>query len=328
MKKVLVLASALLTALSANASSVSVALDTAPDRENSGTYRYVDNLLQSLNDKGWQTESYPRNSVGDESTRLNKVRAGTLDISMSQYSSAAQFVPEMQVLQLPYTFINTDHQYNFFVNSDYLDSVNRRLSSEGLRILAVIPTGGFLGIFNNEHPVKTVADMSGLRMRALDTNQLTIFQMMGASGVLIPFSEVPNALRLGIADGYLNASPVPIIFKHTELLKYFTDAKVMMSARIVLASQYWWDNLTKEEKAQFSASSIEAQKDVFQWVNQSEEAHHKALMAAGMEVYQPTEEDLLTFKSAVATMNQKVKGVPFERVVLLQKMVSDYRPNN
>ncbi|MGO2353805.1 MAG: TRAP transporter substrate-binding protein [Marinomonas foliarum] len=325
MKKIMVLTSTLLMAFTAHASSVNIALDAAPNREGSGTYRYVDNLLLSLNEAGWETESFPRNSIGGENERLSMVRSGTLDISMSQYSSAAQFVPEMQVLQLPYMFKDTDHQYNFFVNSDYLDSVNRRLSSEGLRILAVVPTGGFLGIFNDEKTIKTVTDMHGLRMRALDENQLTIYQKMGANGVLIPFSEVPNALRVGIADGYINASSVPIIFNHTELLKHFTNAKVIMSARLVLASQYWWDNLTRAEKEQFTAMSHAAQKEVFEWVNSSEENHHKALVAAGIEVYEPTADELLTFKAAVATMNQQVNGVPFERVVQLQKMISDYK---
>ncbi|PYF80465.1 TRAP-type C4-dicarboxylate transport system substrate-binding protein [Marinomonas alcarazii] len=325
MKKIMILTSTLLMAFTAHAASVSIALDAAPNREGSGTYRYVDNLLLSLNEAGWETESFPRNSIGGENERLSMVRTGTLDISMSQYSSAAQFVPEMRVLQLPYIFKDTDHQYNFFVNSHYLDSVNRRLSGEGLRILAVVPTGGFLGIFNDEKTIRTVKDMSGLRMRALDENQLTIFQKMGANGVLIPFSEVPNALRVGIADGYLNASSVPIIFNHTGLLKYFTDAKVIMSARLVLASQYWWDNLTQAEKEQFTTLSLAAQKEVFEWVKVSEDNYHKALVDAGITVYKPTEEELLTFKASVATMNQQVNGVPFERVVQLQKMISDYR---
>ena len=325
MKKIMILTSTLLMAFTAHAASVSIALDAAPNREGSGTYRYVDNLLLSLNEAGWETESFPRNSIGGENERLSMVRTGTLDISMSQYSSAAQFVPEMRVLQLPYIFKDTDHQYNFFVNSHYLDSVNRRLSGEGLRILAVVPTGGFLGIFNDEKTIRTVKDMSGLRMRALDENQLTIFQKMGANGVLIPFSEVPNALRVGIADGYLNASSVPIIFNHTGLLKYFTDAKVIMSARLVLASQYWWDNLTQAEKEQFTSLSLAAQKEVFEWVKVSEDNYHKALVDAGITVYKPTEEELLTFKASVATMNQQVNGVPFERVVQLQKMISDYR---
>ena len=325
MKKIMILTSTLLMAFTAHAASVSIALDAAPNREGSGTYRYVDNLLLSLNEAGWETESFPRNSIEGENERLSMVRTGTLDISMSQYSSAAQFVPEMRVLQLPYIFKDTDHQYNFFVNSHYLDSVNRRLSGEGLRILAVVPTGGFLGIFNDEKTIRTVKDMSGLRMRALDENQLTIFQKMGANGVLIPFSEVPNALRVGIADGYLNASSVPIIFNHTGLLKYFTDAKVIMSARLVLASQYWWDNLTQAEKEQFTSLSLAAQKEVFEWVKVSEDNYHKALVDAGITVYKPTEEELLTFKASVATMNQQVNGVPFERVVQLQKMISDYR---
>jgi TRAP-type transport system periplasmic protein len=326
MKKIIVTTAMVLFAYSVSAASVNVALDTDPDRENSGTYRYADNLIQLLKKKGWQAHAFPRDTIGGEDERLDRVRSGTLDISLSRYTSAAELVPEMQVLQLPYTFESSDHQYNFFVESNYLDDVNKRLASEGLRVLAVIPTGGFLGLFNSEKPIKTVSDMAGLRMRALDQNQLNMFEMMGASGVIIPLSEVSNAFKTGIADGYINASSVPLMFGQTDLLHYFTDAKVIMSARLALASQYWWDNLSVDEQRQFTALSIEAQKDVFDWVSLSETVHKQSLMAAGIEVYEPTEEDLSTFKSALSGMNQYVKGVSPDRVLQLQDMVSDYLP--
>lgn len=326
MKKIIVTTAMMLCVCSVNAASVEVALDTNPDRENSGSYRYVDNLLQSLKEKGWQTNVFARDTIGSEEERVARVRSGTLNVSLSRYTAAAQFVPEMQVLQLPYTFKSVDHQYGFFAKSDYLDDINKRLASEGLRVLAVLPTGAFLGIFNREKPIETVHDMLGLRMRALDSNQLNMFEMMGASGVIVPLSEVSNALKTGIVDGYINASSVPLMFDQTSLLRHFTDAKLIMSARLALASQYWWDNLSIEEKEQFTASSMEAQAEVFDWVNQSEKRHKKMLIEAGVEVYEPTEEDIATFKSALSGMNQFVKGVSDERIEQLQKMVNDYQP--
>lgn len=326
MKKIIVTSAMMLFACSVSAASVNVALDTDPDREKSGSYRYIDNLAQSLKEKGWQINVFPRDTIGSEEERVSRVRSGTLDVSLSRYSAATQFVPEMQVLQLPYTFKNVDHQYHFFAKSDYLDEINKRLASEGLRVLAVLPTGAFLGIFNSEKPIATVSDMVGLRMRALDSNQLSMFEMMGASGVVVPLSEVSNALKTGIVDGYINASSVPLMFNQTDLLHYFTDAKIIMSARLALASQYWWDNLSTDEQRQFTESSIEAQKDVFRWVNQSDTVQKQSLIAAGIDVYEPTEEDLSTFKSALSGMHQQVKGVPLDRVLQLQDKVNSYLP--
>ncbi len=317
---------ALFLASAASAQSVNVALDSNPDREQSGTYRYVENLFTTLEEAGWDTETFPRDTIGGEDERLDQIRAGILDISMSNYAVATQFVEEMRALQLPYTFENPAHEFKFFTESDYLDQVNEELAAEGMRILAIVPTGGFLGIFNNEKEVRTVSDMEGLRMRALDPNQLEMFQMMGASGVVIPFSEVPNAIQTGIANGYVNASLVPLTFGQGDLFTNFTDAKVIMSARLALASTTWWDGLSEEEQATFEKASIDALAEVFEWVDASEVVHKKNLEEAGIAVYEPTEEELATFREATLPMADVLTEVPAERIEELRAFVAEYAP--
>lgn len=317
---------ALALASAAQAQSVNLALDANPDREQSGTYRYSDNLINALDAMGWETETFPRDSIGGEDERLDQIRAGILDLSMSNFAVAVQMIPEMRVLQLPYAFENPAHEFRFFTQSDYLDSINAQLADEGMRVLAVVPNGGFLGIFNDEKQVKSVADMAGLRMRALDPSQLEMFRMMGASGVVIPFSEVPNAIQTGIADGYVNATSVPMTFGQADLFSHFTDARVIMSARLALASTTWWDGLSDEEKAQVEQASLEALTEVFDWVDSSEAAHKAKLSEVGVAVYEPTPEELATFRDAVAGMKETVPHVAPERIDELLDMVSQYAP--
>lgn len=306
------------------AQSIGVALDATPDRDKQATYRYVDNLLTALKEEGWSTEEFPRDSLGGEDERLDQIRAGILDVSMSNYAMANQFVPEMRVMQLPYTFGSSEQVYKFFTESGYLDEVNEKMAAEGMRILAVVPSGAMLGIFNNKHEVKTVADMSDLRMRALDPNQLKMFEMMGGSGVVIPFSEVPNAIQTGIANGYVNASIVPLAFGQADLFSNFTDAKVIISARLALASTTWWDALSAEEQAQVTEASNKALAEVFEFVDTTEEQHKKDLEAAGIAVYEPTAEELATFKDATAGMGELLTDIPQERVQELREMVAGY----
>ncbi|MBT9385335.1 TRAP transporter substrate-binding protein [Pseudooceanicola sp. CBS1P-1] len=310
----------------ADAQSINIALDANPDREKSGTFRYADNLLTNLKAEGWKTEAFPLNAIGGEDERLDQIRSGILDVSMSNFAVATQMVPEMRVLQLPYAFENPDHEFKFFTESDYLATVNKQLESDGMHILAVVPNGGFLGIFNDEHEVKTVADMKGLRMRALDPSQLEMFKMMGANGVVIPFSEVPNAIQTGIADGYVNASSVPLTFGQADLFSNFTDAKVIMSARLALVSTAWWDDLSDAEKQQVNDASKKALAEVFQWVDDSEATHKKELEAAGVAVYEPSKAELATFKEATTEMKGTVPNVKPERIDAILKMISDYAP--
>lgn len=310
----------------ATAQSVNIALDSTPDRDRSGTYRYADGLMNELAAMGWDTERFPVDTIGGEDERLDQIRSGILDISMSNFAVSTQFVPEMRAMQLPYTFKNSQNVFSFFTGSHYLDEVNAKMAEQGMHILAVVPTGSPLGIFNNKHEVKSITDMAGLRMRALDANQLEMFKMMGASGVVIPFSEVPNALQTGVADGYVNSALVPLAFGQTDLLTNFTDAQAIISARLALASSSWWDGLSDTEKAQVEAASNKVLKEVFDWVDSSE-AHQKAdLEKAGVKVYEPNEEELNSFKEATKPMAGLLAEVSQDRIAELRKMVADYAP--
>ncbi|PTX03416.1 TRAP transporter substrate-binding protein [Pararhodobacter aggregans] len=317
---------ALVLAAPVHAQSVAIALDSTPDRETQGSYRYVDTLVSTLRDMGWETELFPRDAIGGEDERLDQIRAGILDMSMSNYAVTYQFVPEMRVMQLPYTFANSRHVFDFFTESDYLDSVNEQLAAEGMHVLAIVPTGGMLGIFNNQKEVRSVSDMQGLRMRALDANQLEMFRMMGADGVVIPFSEVPNALQTGIANGYVNASVVPLAFGQGDLFTNFTDARVIISARVALASTAWWEALSDEQRAQVEEASLTALQDVFDWVDVTQEQSLEALDAAGIAVYRPTDEELATFREATADMADLLEGVDAARIAELRAMVAEHQP--
>ncbi len=310
----------------AGAQSITLALDANPDRDLSGTYRYADNLLTELGKMGWETESFPRDAIGGEDERLDQIRAGILDVSMSNFAVAVQMVPEMRVLQLPYAFEDPANELAFFTQSDYLASVNEQLEAEGMHIIAVVPNGGFLGIFNDEREVRTVADMNGLRMRALDPSQLEMFSMMGASGVVIPFAEVPNAIQTGIADGYVNAASVPLTFGQADLFSHFTDARVIMSARLALASSAWWDGLSSEEQSEVTQASMTALTDVFDWVETSEATHRQNLNKAGVAVYEPTEEELATFKEATTGMRASVPDVDPARIDEILSMIAAHVP--
>lgn len=313
------------TAVPAQAASIALALDTVPNRESSGTFRWADNFIKELEKLGWKTKTFPQDAIGGENERLDQIRSGLLDMSMSDFNKAAPLDPEMRVVQLPYTFKNTDHQFRYFTQSTFLADVNKKLAGKGMHIVAIVPNGASLGIFNSKKPVHAVADMNGLRMRALDQTQLAMFEMMGASGVVIPFAEVPNAIQTGIADGYVNAAGVPITFGQTELFKHYTDAKVLISARLALASTAWWNALSAQDKAQVEAAAKAASKEVFDWAARVQGEQEKKLSEARIEVYHPTDAELQGFRDATVGMRDKVPNVPKARVEEILKAIEAAR---
>ena len=140
------------------------------------------------------------------------------------------------------------------LQSDLLDQMNAPLIRNGVRLVGFAYIGMPNGIHNRRHAVTKMEDLSSLRLRALNAEQLAYIEALGASGTIVAWAEVANAIQTGIADGYINPPSSAIRTGHTEFLRHFTQFAVTPSTRIVLMSQKWYDMLSADEQAQIDAA--------------------------------------------------------------------------
>ena len=108
---------------------------------------------------------------------------------------------------------------------------------------------------------------------------------------------MPNALQTGVADGYMNPSFVPLLFGHTDFLKFFTDAKVSPSLRISIASEDWYQGLSDEERATVDAAVTAADEANRAWLA-GQDAVIGKLEEAGVAVETLTPEAWEEFRAA------------------------------
>ena len=164
-----------------------------------------------------------------------------------------------------------------------LAKINAATTPSGVRVLSVNNVGQAVGIFNTKKPVNSVADMAGLRMRALDESQIDLYKAWGADGTIVSWAEVPNALQTGVADGYLNPAFVPLLFGHTDMIKHYTDAAIAPSLRITIVSEDWYQGLSDEDRAIVDAAADAATKANRAWLD-TQDAVIDKLEEAGVAV--------------------------------------------
>lgn len=237
-----------LAAPDVQAAPVRIALDTPPNSDRSGPYVWAASFAETLKSSGFEVREYPRGTLGGESERLGQTRQGLLEINMAAVRSAGSIDKLVFGLYLPYLFEDDDHQYRAIAQGGLKRKINVRLRKAGIRILAFTRAGGPAGIFNTKRPIRSVADMAGLRLRALDASQIALFKAWGASGTIVSWAEVPHALQTGIADGYLNPSIAPLIFGHTGFIRHFTDAGAIIGGRLALVSLDWYRDLSARQR--------------------------------------------------------------------------------
>ncbi|MDN2565425.1 TRAP transporter substrate-binding protein [Aquibium sp. A9E412] len=279
------------------AAQVKVALDSPPDLEGSGSYVWAHTFVEHLKQNGIEAEEYQRGALGGDDELFDQVSQGLLEVSMSPLNIVASLDDLIFGLRLPYFFDGMQDVDRALYEGGMLEQINAETTPSGVRVLAVNTVGQGSGIFNTKHPVETLDDMADLRMRALDESQIELFKAWGATGTIVSWAEVPNALQTGVADGYLNPPIVPLLFGHTDFIKHFTDAEISPSLRITIVSEDWYQGLSDEERAVVDAAADAANAANREWLKTQGGVYDK-LEAAGVSIVRLDEAAREAFRAA------------------------------
>ena len=297
------------------AGDVKIALDCPPDPDKCGTYVWATAFAKHLEENGLKTKTYPRGGLGGEEEKLDQVSQGLLEVSCSDLAKTGQLNNTIFGFTLPYMFQSIAHLDRVVANTDLMKTVNKGTSKKGVRVLALIPAGAFSGLANTKRPIKTPVDMKGLRIRAKDKNQAKYIEAWGANTVIIPWAEIYNSLQTGVADGYLNPSIVPIMFKHTEVLKYFSNVKFSAPLRVGICSEDWYSGLSQKKRAIVDEAVVKADKANRLWQAKVEKRGLEDLKSAGIKVYVNSPKEIAEFKKLVQ---------PLYSTVVSEKIAQDF----
>lgn len=276
---------------------VKVALDSPADPATSGSYVWAHTFTTYLNDHGMKAEEFQRGALGGDDELFDQVSQGLLEVSMSPLAITASIDKLIYGLRLPYLFNGMEDVDRALYDGGMLAKINEKTTPSGVRVLAVNTVGQGSGIFNTKHPVEKLADMADLRMRALDESQIELFKAWGTTGTIVSWAEVPNALQTGVADGYLNPPIVPLLFGHTDFIKYFTNAEITPSLRCTIVSEDWYQGLSKEDRATVDAAAEAANEANRDWLKQQDVVFDK-LKAAGVAIVELSDEARAAFQEA------------------------------
>lgn len=278
------------------AQEIRIALDSPPDKQRSGSYVFAAAFAEHLRANGMTVKEMPVNSIGGEAERLDQLTQGLLEINMADLARAAQLNKIAFGFTAPYLFDSLAHLDRATAAGGLLDKLNAGTAPKGARVAALVAVGGGTGIFNTKKPVTRPEDMAGMRIRALDENQLNLFKAWGTNGVVITMPEVANALQTGIADGYINPPFVPFMFGHADILKHYTAANVAQPLRVALMSEDWYKRLPAAKKKIVDDGVAKATAANREWVKTSDETALAQLTKAGFTITQLTPEGRARFQ--------------------------------
>ncbi|MHB8763488.1 MAG: TRAP transporter substrate-binding protein [Deferrisomatales bacterium] len=98
------------------------------------------------------------------------------------------------------------------------------------------------GYIQSKAPVRTLADLKGMKLRAAGTG-VPVLKALGAAPVGMPMPEVPQAIQTGVIDGTMTSRDVLKDFKLAEMVRYVTDYRSVVVTFAAVMVQMMWESL-------------------------------------------------------------------------------------
>lgn len=167
---------------------------------------------------------YPADQLtaGVQTDGIQALMDGTTELSMHSNLIWSSFDQRFNVVSLPFLFDSTD-EADAALDGAGGEALGEILESEYNVHLLGIAENGFRHITNSKHPIESLADMNGLKMRVAGSQLLNrSYELWGADYTNANWSEVFTALQTGTYDGQENPLPTADAASIQEVQSYLT----------------------------------------------------------------------------------------------------------
>ncbi|WP_017547088.1 DctP family TRAP transporter solute-binding subunit [Nocardiopsis prasina] len=198
-------------------------------------------------DAGFRVDTFPGSQLGDNTETFASVMSGDIDMDVQGSAALGSAHQPIGVFDAAYAFDDADHMFSFF-DSEAAEATKQGFEeATGAKILDVWYFGD--RHFTANQPIRTPADLSGLRMRFPDSPiYLANAEAMGASPTTVAFEEVYMALQQGTVDGQENPIATVAADNYSEVQSHVSLTGHQIGSQMIVVSGQTWDRLSEGQQ--------------------------------------------------------------------------------
>ncbi|HEV7878772.1 MAG TPA: TRAP transporter substrate-binding protein [Bradyrhizobium sp.] len=305
---------AIVTALSLSVAAASAvarefrAADTqAEDYPTVQALRFMSSVIAERSGGRDQIRVFHSRQLGEEKETIEQTRVGAIDLNRTNGALIGNFVPAMNVLAMPFLFRSVEHLQKVLdgpIGNEILNS----FEPYGFVGLAFYDSGA-RSIYNSVRPVRTLADIKGLRLRVQQSELMSdMVRALGAEPVQLPYGQVITGLATKLIDGAENNWPSFVTTDHYKFAGYYTLTEHTMSPEVLVMSKKAWESLSADDRKLFRDAAL--QSNLFmraKWKDLEQRSRRQA-EAAGVTLV--TDFDRKPFETAMAGIYAKAQRDP------------------
>jgi tripartite ATP-independent transporter DctP family solute receptor len=263
---------------------------------------YMDRLVTERTGGRHRIRIFHSRQLGEEKETIEQTRVGAIDLNRTNVAPLGSFIPEANVLALPFLFRSIEHLHKI-LDGPVGDEILKSFEPHGFVGLTFYDSGA-RSLYNAVRPVRTIADLKGLRIRVQQSEVMVdMIRALGAEPIELPYGQVLTGLSTKLIDGAENNWPSYVSTDHYSAARYYTLTEHTMGPEVLVMSQRAWESLSAEEQAIFRQAARESSRFMReQWKAWEERARAQAEKAGNVVV---GDFDKQPFQAAMAGVYDK-----------------------
>lgn len=268
---------------------------------------------------------FPSDQLGKQVESVEGVMLGTQDMVLTSDMVLSNWVPDMGILNLPFLF-NDLWETRAVLDGPLGERLGKKLEPEGAVVIGWWGNG-IRHVTNSRNPIKTPADLKGLKIRVPEGEvYVETFKALGAGPTVISFGELYSALQLKTVDGQENPPAHILTQKFYEVQKYASLTSHIHSCSPLIVNKALLDGMPADLRKIFTDTALEFGAVHTKLIESLEVEQWTEIKKLGMEV---NEVDPAPFSEAVKPVidmfKKKLDGKLIEDI---QATVAEFRAKN
>jgi tripartite ATP-independent transporter DctP family solute receptor len=244
-------------------------------------------------------QMYPSAQLGAEKETIEQTQIGAIQLLRVSAGALGPIVDDINVVNMPFLFKNTAHAQKMMdgeIGQELLDKITANANANLVALCWM--DAGARSIYNTKHPIKTVEDLKGLKIRVIG-NPIFVDMMnaLGGNGIAMGYDQVFSSLQTGVIDGAENNPPSYVFSNHYTAAKYFSLTEHLIIPEVLLFSKRAWTALSADDQKLIKTFAREAQFEERELWKKYEQAAMEKAKAAGCEIAEIA--DKAPFQAAV-----------------------------
>jgi TRAP-type C4-dicarboxylate transport system substrate-binding protein len=235
---------------------------------------------------------------------LNQLQMGAIQGMGVSSVAATNLGPRFGLINLPF-LVNSFEKLDKFVNSGKLFShFMNAMDHQGIMGLDITGYGNYG--WATTIPVRSLKDAGKVKFRVAEAavNQL-LYKEWGFNAVVMPWPDVPVALKQGVIDGLDHTPMVCNITKKFEVCEYYTYVNYAQGLFIWIFNKGWFNSLPADLQKIFKETVHDVCADIRAQTRQQEIDQIKKAKEAGVEFIDLSDKEIKILREKGDAVHKK-----------------------